>query len=88
MLALQLLPIVMLMLSRTGIVDANRYASYRGHFLVGALIFAAILTPPDPMTQIMMAAPMVVLFEVGRLLALAAGPRELNGDSEAEADPS
>lgn len=81
-----LLPILMLALARTGVVDATKYGSYRGHFLVGALTFAAILTPPDPMTQIMMAVPMVILFEVGRLLALAAGKR--SATARPEPDPS
>jgi sec-independent protein translocase protein TatC len=80
-----LLPVLMLMLARTGVVDPTKFGSYRGHFLVGALIFSAVLTPPDPMTQIMMAVPMAVLFEAGRLLSLAAGKRE--GVVEPEPEP-
>lgn len=79
-----LLPIAMMMLSRAGLVDPKSYGSYRGHFLVGALIFAAILTPPDPMTQIMMAIPMVVLYEAGRLLSLAASKRAAQSNSKTE----
>ena len=37
--------------------------------MVGALIFAAVLTSPDPFTQMMMGVPMVVLYEVGAIVA-------------------
>lgn len=63
------LPILMIVLARTGLVDPRSFGKFRGHFLLGALIFAAILTPPDPYTQLMMAGPMVVLYELGILLA-------------------
>lgn len=79
-----LLPIVMLVLSRAGLVDPQQYGKFRGHFLVGALVFAAILTPPDPMTQIMMAAPMMVLYEVGRLVALAGARKRAETDAAVE----
>jgi len=82
-----LLPIAMLMLSRAGIVAPKQYGKYRGHFLIGALVFAAVLTPPDPMTQVMMAAPMVVLFEIGRIVALiTVKPPEDEDDVEIESD--
>ncbi len=63
------LPIVMTALARVELVQAATFARYRPHFLVGALAVSALLTPPDPITQMMMAVPMVVLYEVGILLA-------------------
>ncbi len=63
------LPILMMALSRAGIIEPKFYSTYRGHFIVGALVIAAVITPPDPYTQIMMAGPMAVLYEVGILLA-------------------
>lgn len=69
------LPILMLVLSRVGLVEPSVYGKYRGHFLVASLIFAAILTPPDPYTQIMMAGPMAVLYELGIVLAKLAARR-------------
>lgn len=64
------LPLVMLFLSKLGIVQASTYGKYRGHFLVGALFVAAIVTPgPDYYSQILMTIPMVFLYEVGIVLA-------------------
>jgi Tat protein translocase TatC len=59
------LPVLMVFFARLGLVEPPTYARYRGHFIVGAFVLAAVITPPDPVTQIMVAAPMVVLFEIG-----------------------
>ena len=61
------LPLLMTFLARTGIVEVAVMSKYRGHFIVGAFVIGAMLTPPDPFTQLMMAIPLVVLFEVGLL---------------------
>lgn len=62
------LPILMLALVRLGLVEARAYGSFRGHFWIISLIVAAVLTPPDPITQLMMALPMVLLYELGNFL--------------------
>ncbi len=59
------LPLVMTFLGRAGIVEPSSMARYRGHFIVCAFVLAAILTPPDPFTQLMMALPLGVLYEIG-----------------------
>lgn len=59
------LPLIMSFLGWAGIVLPGTMARYRGHFALSSFIFAAILTPPDPITQSMLAVPMVVLYEVG-----------------------
>ena len=59
----------MMGLARLGIVEPTFFARYRGHFLLVALLFAALMTPPDPITQMMMAVPMVLLYEVGYRLS-------------------
>ena len=59
------LPVLMAFLGLAGIVEPSTMARYRGHFVVGAFVLAAILTPPDPFTQILLGLPMVVLYEVG-----------------------
>ena len=66
------LPIVMTFLGSMGMVQPSTMSHYRGHFVVGAFVAAAILTPPDPFTQLMMALPLVVLYEVGILSARVA----------------
>ena len=59
------LPVVQVVLSHMGLVDPKLYAKYRGHMAIGALVFAMFLTPPDPYTQIFLAGPTIVLWEIG-----------------------
>jgi len=63
------LPVFQFGLSRIGVVRPETYAKLRGHMAVVALIVAAVLTPPDPVTQIMLAGPAIVLWEIGYWLA-------------------
>jgi sec-independent protein translocase protein TatC len=71
------LPIVMVFFSRIGLIDPKTYGKYRGHFLVGALFVAGVVTPgPDYYSQILMTIPMYALYELGILIArLGARPR-------------
>lgn len=60
------LPILMIFAIRFGLIPSRTFARYRGHWVVGALIIAALLTPgPDFYSQILMAIPMVFLYETG-----------------------
>ncbi len=63
------LPIFQFALSRMGVVHPSTFAKLRGHMLVVTLIVAAILTPPDPVTQVMLAGPAVLLWEIGYWIA-------------------
>lgn len=63
------LPLAMMAAARLELIEPADFGRYRGHFWVGAFIVAAFFTPPDPYTQAMMAVPMVLLYEVGILLA-------------------
>ncbi len=65
------LPLVLLGLGAAGVVTAPGLRKYRRHFVLGAFVVGAMLTPPDPVSQILMAAPTVVLYEVGILLVAA-----------------
>ncbi len=58
------LPIVALFLTKIGIITPNTLKKYRRYAIVIIFIAAAILTPPDPTTQIMLAVPLLVLYEV------------------------
>ncbi|MFT5734932.1 MAG: Tat protein translocase TatC [Paracoccaceae bacterium] len=59
------LPVIQVVLSKTGIVEPKLYAKYRGHMAIAALVIAMFLTPPDPYTQILLAGPAIVLWEIG-----------------------
>lgn len=63
------LPILMVAVSRLGLVQPKTYSHYRKHMLVGSLVIGAILTPPDPVTQLLMAGPIILLYEVGLRVA-------------------
>jgi len=69
------MPVVITFLARIGVVSADWLARKRKIVIVGAFVLAAILTPPDAMTQIIMAVPLIVLYEVSILLARILGKR-------------
>jgi len=77
------LPLLMMVLSRIGLVDPKNYSKHRGMFWIGSLVFAAILTPPDPFTQLMMAVPMAFLYEVGHIFARVAHRKAAASDLDA-----
>ena len=63
------LPFVLFILARLGVVNARGLAATRRHAIVAILVVAAILTPPDVASQIMLALPLLVLYEAGIVLA-------------------
>lgn len=58
------LPVVVYFLSKAGLVTPEILKSYRKHALVGILVIAAVITPPDVTSQILVAMPVLVLYEV------------------------
>ena len=58
------LPLILLMLGRLGIVSTAQMSHYRRHVVVGILVVAMVLTPPDIFSQLEMAIPLYVLYEV------------------------
>ncbi len=66
-------PIVVLLLVRFGIVDVVKLRRVRPYMIVGAFIIAAIFTPPDVMSQMLLAVPLCLLYELGVLLGAIFG---------------
>ncbi len=58
-------PVAVVILTAAGIVDVARLKRARGYVLVGCFVVAAVLTPPDVLSQLMLAVPMYLLFELG-----------------------
>ncbi|XAH22586.1 twin-arginine translocase subunit TatC [Xylophilus sp. GW821-FHT01B05] len=58
-------PIVVIVLARLGFVSIEKLKAFRGYFVVGAFIVAAVVTPPDVVSQLSLAIPMCILYEVG-----------------------
>jgi len=63
------IPIAVVLLTQTGLVKVEKLAESRGYVIIGIFIVAAILTPPDAVSQCAMAAPMWVLYEAGIIMS-------------------
>jgi len=64
-----LLPVFILIFSKIGIVSSTFLKKYRKHSIVGVLLLAAIITPPDVFTQIIVTIPILLLYEFGIIIA-------------------
>lgn len=58
-------PIVVIVLAMMGIVSIEKLKSFRGYFIVLAFVIAAVVTPPDLVSQLALAIPMCILYEIG-----------------------
>jgi sec-independent protein translocase protein TatC len=63
------LPIVLTLMTKANIVDYESLKKFRKYAIVGAFLAAAFLTPPDPFSQISLALPIIILYEVSIFLA-------------------
>ncbi len=62
-------PVVVVVLARMGLVTIQKLKEFRSYFIVLAFIIAAIITPPDVVSQLALAIPMCLLYEVGIVAA-------------------
>lgn len=62
-------PIIVVVLVRMGIVTVEKLKALRPYVIVGAFVVAAVVTPPDVTSQLLLAVPMCLLFEIGLLIA-------------------
>ncbi len=58
-------PVVVVVLARMGVVSIEKLKAFRSYFIVLAFIVAAVVTPPDVVSQLALAIPMIVLYELG-----------------------
>src|SRR5256886_2235312 len=63
------IPIVVVVLVRMGVVSLEKLRDARPYVIVGAFVVAAVVTPPDVLSQFMLALPMCLLYEAGLVLA-------------------
>jgi len=77
-------PIVVIVLVRLGIVSLEKLRSIRGYVIVGAFIVGAIFTPPDILSQVMLAVPLWLLYELGLLVARFISVPKQDGDAAIE----
>lgn len=79
-------PVVVVLLARMGIVDTVQLKLARPYVIVGAFVIAAIITPPDVISQILLAVPLIVLYEAGIWFSRFTKPIERES-SDDEAQP-
>ena len=58
-------PVVLVILARMGMVSVEKFKEFRSYFIVIAFVIAAVITPPDVVSQLSLAIPMCLLYEVG-----------------------
>jgi sec-independent protein translocase protein TatC len=58
-------PVVVVVLARMGVVSVQKLREFRSYFIVVAFVIAAVVTPPDVVSQLALAVPMCLLYEVG-----------------------
>jgi sec-independent protein translocase protein TatC len=77
-------PIVVVLLVRVGMVTIEQLQKFRGYFIVLAFIIAAVVTPPDVISQLALAVPMCLLYEAGIWTARLFPRRSAAPDAEAD----
>lgn len=63
-------PVAVILLVKTGVTTVAKLREIRGYVIVGAFVIAAVVTPPDVISQFLLAAPLCLLYELGILLAV------------------
>ena len=88
------LPVIMTLLARVGLATSKGMASKRKYAIVGVFVVAAVLTPPDPISQLSLALPIILLYEISiymaklveRKKAAAEADDGLDGNSDSDGE--
>jgi sec-independent protein translocase protein TatC len=80
------LPVIMTLLARVGLATSAGMASKRKYAIVGVFIVAAIFTPPDPISQLSLALPIIVLYEISIWMAKLVEKKKAEQEEEDEFD--
>ena len=76
-------PVVVVVLVRMGMVPLTKLKEIRPYVIVGAFVISAIVTPPDVLSQLLLAVPMTLLYELGLLVARFYVPKPSEDDTQA-----
>jgi sec-independent protein translocase protein TatC len=79
-------PVVVVVLVRMGMVPLAKLKEIRPYVIVGAFVISAVVTPPDVLSQLLLAVPMTLLYELGLLVARFYVPK--SSDEDAATDQS
>ncbi len=80
-------PVVLVILARMGMVTIEKLREFRGYFVVIAFVIAAVVTPPDVVSQLALAIPMCLLYELG-IWAAQIFVKHTKAPEDAESTPS
>lgn len=78
-------PVATVLLARMGVVSATNMAKQRPYIILGAFVVGMLMTPPDIFSQIMLAVPVCLLFEIGLFFARRIKPNDARGDKHSRA---
>ena len=78
------IPIVVIVLVRMGLVTVEKLRDARPYVIVGSFVVAAVVTPPDVLSQFMLAVPMCLLYEAGMFLARFVAVPAKNGSNQGQ----
>ncbi len=82
-------PVALVVLVKLNVVTVEKLKEWRSYFIVGAFVVAAIVTPPDVVSQLALAIPMCLLYELGILAArLVSRPAKPVADATVDTDDS
>ena len=74
------LPVILLLLVKFGVLTIKQLVSFRKYAIVLSFVFAAIVTPPDPFSQISLALPIIILYEISILVSRFMAKRQNKKD--------
>jgi len=80
------LPVVMTLLARVGLATSKGMAAKRKYAIVGVFIVAAIFTPPDPLSQLSLAVPIIILYEISIIMAKMVEKKRAEREAEDDLD--
>lgn len=70
------IPVAVVLLHRMGVISRAQMIAARPYVIVASFVIAAVVTPPDVLSQIMLAVPMILLYEIGLLVSRVTGQRK------------
>jgi len=79
------LPVLLTLLARAGLLTSDQLKRYRRHAILGVFLAAAVLTPPDPVSQIALALPTLLLYEISIFMVKMAEKKRAESDAAAAA---